>query len=122
MKKNFTDSQFAEIKNVFGSVFNVSFNNGGNIKIMLPNACDFWVLYFTPNKRYLWRRHNPSGTYTSYCYPLNMNSRNDFDIYNGQNCSYKYYDLSRHAEFATINEAIVYFKKYLKKYRSIVID
>ena len=120
MNKNFTDSQFAEIKNTFGSVFNVTFNKAGNIKIMLPNAHDFWVLYFTSNKRYMWRRHNPNAIYTSCCYPLNMNSRNDLNI----DCDgkYKYYDASRHAEFATVNEAITYFKKYLKKYRSITID
>ena len=35
---------------------------------------------------------------------------------------HKYYDASRHAEFETVNEAIAYFKKYLKKYRSITID
>lgn len=122
MKKNFTDSQFAEVKNVFGSMFNVSINRGGNIKIMLPNAHDFWVLYFTRNKRYLWRRHNPNGSYTSYCYPLNMNSRDDLDIWPGYTDSYRYYNFSRHAEFATVNEAIAYFKKYLKKYRSIAID
>ena len=57
---------------------------------------------------------------SKYCYPLNMKSRNDLNICCGG--KYKYYDASRHAEFETVNEAIAYFKKYLKKYRSITID
>ena len=122
MKKNFIDSQFTEIKNTFGSVFNVTFNKAGNIKIMLPNAHDFWVLYFTSNKRYMWRRHNPNGTYTSYCYPLNMNNRKITNLLIHETGVYEYYCVARHAEFWTVNEAIEYFKKYLKKYRSIIID
>ena len=118
MKNNFTESQFAEVKKVFGTVFNVTLNNGGNIKVMLPNARDFWVLYFTPSWRYMWRRHNPD----KYCYPLNMKNRKITNLLIHETGVYEYYCVARHAEFWTVNEAIEYFKKYLKKYRSIIID
>lgn len=119
MKNKFTESQFAEVKNVFGTVFNVTLNKGGNIKVMLPNARDFWVLYFTPNGRYMWRRHNLD---TMYCYPLNMKNRKSTNLLIHNSGVYEYYCAARHAEFWTVNEAIEYFKKYLKKYRSIIID
>ena len=119
MKNNFTESQFAEVKNVFGTVFNVTLNKGGNIKVMLPNAREFWVLYFTPNGRYMWRRHNLD---TMYCCPLNMKNRKITNLLIHETGVYEYYCVARHAEFWTVDEAIEYFKKYLKKYRSIIID
>ena len=59
MKQNFTNEEVLAIFNAFGSKFNVRVNKAGNIDLVNPNRTnnlEHFVLYFTPNQRYLWRR------------------------------------------------------------------
>ena len=107
MKSNFNDSELLSLFKTFGHKLNVRINKAGNIDVVNPkskNKNEHFVLYLTPNNRYLWRRwFSPY-----YCYPLNMVKRKkEFKI---ENC-----------EFNTVNEAIDYFKYYLKKYHKIEV-
>ena len=73
MKNNFSNSEFNVISEKIGSNGVVRINKSGNIDIRFNNTKDFewFVLYFTRNKKYLWRRH--CRTYYGKCeYPLNM--------------------------------------------------
>jgi hypothetical protein len=121
-KNNFSNEQLLEIFNVLANKLNVRVNRAGNIDVINPNRKNHWehfVLYLTPNKRYLWRRWFDR----SYCYPLNMKNRKEFEKitydYLGNERTYYHYDFSKHAEFDTVTEALDYFKKYMKKYHNV---
>lgn len=119
MKQNFTESEFNMVKNMCGTNLNACLNKAGNIKVTQNGKGYFWVLYLTPNNRYLWRKHG-DGTYANYCYPLNMRNRNVTDTYKtpyGYTCTY--YNFAKHAEFDTVEQAVNYFKNYMKKYHKV---
>lgn len=119
MKNNFTDSEIAKFFKTFSNKLNVRINKAGNIDVINPNRTnDFehFVLYFTPNHRYLWRRFG-----RGYCCPLNMRNRYRVgEIHRSEWGSWyqRHFDL-KDCEFDTVNDAIEYFKKYLKKYHNI---
>ena len=120
MKNNFTDSEIAKIFKTFSNKLNVRLNKAGNIDVINPNRTnkyEHFVLYFTPNHRYLWRRWFGC----SYCYPLNMRNRyrvGEIHRYEWGNWYQRHFDL-KDCEFDTVDDAIDYFKKYLKKYHNI---
>lgn len=123
MKNNFSENEVSNIKSVFGNDFNVRVNKCGNIELTPINSDngEFFVLYLTPNKRYLWRRFNP-GLFGYACCPLNMRNRyrtGDINSYTYNGKIYKYYSRNwdiRNCEFDTVNESIDYFKNYVNKY------
>lgn len=121
-KNNFSNEQSLEIFNALSSKLFVRVNRAGNIDVVNPNRknhLEHFVLYFTQNKRYLWRRWFDRN----YCYPLNMKNRKDFDhvTYDicGQTYTYDRYNFAKHAEFDTVTEALDYFKGYMKKYHNV---
>ena len=121
-KKNFSNEQLLEIFNALSSKLYVRINRAGNIDVVNPNrknSMEHFVLYFTSNKRYLWRRWFDY----SHCYPLNMKNRKELEkiTYNylGNEHTYYRYDFSKHAEFNTVTEALDYFKNYMKKYHNV---
>ena len=128
MKNNYSESEVSNIKSTFSSAFNVRVNRAGNIELkpIDSNNNDFFVLYFTANKRYLWRRLG-NGMFGTYIYPLNMKNRyrtSNIESYSYEGKTYKYY--LRHwniedCKFDSIDDAINYFKDYIKKYRNITI-
>ena len=121
-KNNFSNEQLLEIFNALSSKLFVRVNRAGNIDVVNPNRKNHWehfVLYFTPNNRYLWRRWFDR----SYCYPINMKNRKDLDHakFEGSYSTYEYnyYNFAKHAEFNTVTEALDYFKAYMKKYHNV---
>lgn len=126
MKSNFTEAEILTVFGAFNNKFDVRVNKAGNIDLVYrfrTNKNEHFVLYFTQNGKYLWRRHIGWG----YCYPLNMRGRkrigpiNKVVLYDGT--VVKYYE--RHfnikdCEFETVNDAVNYFRNYLKKYRRII--
>lgn len=130
MKNNFLENEVSSIKSVFGNDFNVIVNKAGNIKLTKINSdnSEYFVLYLTPNKRYMWRRFS-RGTYRDYnITPLNMRNRyrtGDINSYEYNGKTYKYYSRNfdiRNCEFDSVIDAIEYFKSYIKKYRNIDLD
>jgi len=127
MKNNYSESEVSNIKSIFGSTFNVRVNRAGNIELkpIDSNNNDFFVLYFT-NKRYLWRRLS-NGMFGIYAYPLNMKNRyrtSNIESYSYDGKTYKYYQRHWNIEdckFDSVDDAINYFKDYIKKYRNITI-
>lgn len=123
-KNNFSNEQLLEIFNALSSKLFIRVNRAGNIDVVNPNRknpLEHFVLYFTPNQRYLWRRWFDKY----YAYPLNMKGRKrigeihrekygdkEFTWYNREwnmiNC-----------EFDTVDEALDYFKEYMKKYHNV---
>ena len=126
-KQNFTDEEIHLVLKSLGSDLLIRLNKSGNIEVVIPSTREreHFVLYLTPNKRYLWRRHNKLGD----CYPLNMRNRKQLSELIHEYTSlgktfkqvYKYYDFSKHAEFDTVKDALAYFIPYLKKYRNIEV-
>lgn len=122
-KDNFTNEQVGAILKALSSKLIVRVNKAGNIDVVNPNRTnkeEHFVLYLDPNKRYLWRRHFGWG----YCYPLNMKNRNQMDkreytYYDGTKTTYETYSFAKHATFGTVDEAIEYFVKYIKKYHNV---
>ena len=120
MKNNFTDTEIAKIVNVFSNKLNIRINRAGNIDFINPNSTnkyEHFVLYFTPNGRYLWRRW--CSKY--YCYPLNMRNRYRIgEIHRSEwgNWYQRHFNIID-CEFDTVDEAIEYFKKYINKYHNI---
>ena len=123
MKNNFSENEVLNIKSVFGNDFNVRVNKCGNIELTPINSDnnEYFVLYFTPNKRYLWRRFS-LGLFGYKIFPLNMRNRyrtGDINSYTYNGKIYKYYSRNwdiRNCEFDTVNESINYFKNYVNKY------
>lgn len=123
MKCNFSDAELTVAFKVLGSKLRVRLNKAGNIDVVNPkrtNPNEHYVLYYTPNKRYLWRRHFGWG----YCHPLNMRNRNVMDTVersylDGTSYKYDFWNMAKHAEFDTVDEALYYFVVYMKKYRNI---
>ena len=130
MHKHFSDLEISAFGRMLGTDFNVRRNRAGNITVeYLPefNKCSkrgrkFWTLYYTSNDGYLWRRHTGYG----YCFPLNgvgrkrLGPTEKWKDSNGK--TYYWYPRSfdiKNCEFEKFFEAIVYFIKYLKKYRNI---
>lgn len=130
MKNNFLENEVLSIKSVFSNDFNVRVNRCGNIELKPINSVydEYFVLYLTPNKRYMWRRFS-RGTYRDYnITPLNMRNRyrtGDINSYEYHGKIYKYYSRNfdiRNCEFDSVIDAIEYFKSYIKKYRNIDLD
>lgn len=123
MKNNFSENEVSSIKSVFSNDFNVRVNKCGNIELAPINSDnnEFFVLYLTPNKRYLWRRFS-LGLFGYKIFPLNMRNRyrtGDINSYTYNGKIYKYYSRNwdiRNCEFDTVNESIDYFKNYVNKY------
>lgn len=123
MKNNFSENEVLNIKSVFGNDFNVRVNKCGNIELTPVNSNnnEYFVLYLTPNKRYLWRRFS-LGLFGYNISPLNMRNRyrtGDINSYTYNGKIYKYYSRNwdiRNCEFNTVNESINYFKNYVNKY------
>lgn len=123
MKNNFSENEVLNIKSVFGNDFNVRVNKCGNIELtpINPDNDEYFVLYLTPNKRYLWRRFS-LGLFGYKIFPLNMRNRyrtGDINSYTYNGKTYKYYSRNwniRNCEFDTVNESINYFKDYVNKY------
>lgn len=110
----FSDKQLFKVFSAFGKKFWVRVNKSGNIDILNPqrtNPYEHFVLYFTPNNKYLWRRF----TWNNSCYPLNMVGRTE---YKTKDYSYKTWDITK-CEFNDIDKAIDYFKKYMNNYHHI---
>lgn len=132
MKSNFTALEFALVGINFGSIFNVSLNKAGNIKVVNPSTADkeFWVLYKLKNGNLLWRRHGLCGSINGryhYCYPLNMVGRKregEIEKYIDKSTGKTYYLAYRpyeikNSEFQTIEEAIEYFDNYIHRNNKI---
>ena len=123
MKNNFSENEVLNIKSVFGNDFNVRVNKCGNIELTPINQDnnEYFVLYLTSNKRYLWRRFS-LGLFGYKIFPLNMRNRyrtGDINSYTYNGKTYKYYSRNwdiRNCEFDTVNESINYFKNYVNKY------
>ena len=124
MKKNFTNEEISKIVCAMSGKLFTRVNKAGNIEVINParkNKYERFVLYLTPNGRYLWRRWFDKF----YCYPLNRVNRNDKKNitvnYDGSEHVYEYYDWAKNAEFDTVDEAIKYFTMYMKRYHSVKI-
>ena len=120
-KQNFTESEISKIVVALGPKFSVRLNKAGNITVCNPSLTkDFWTLYLTRFGKYLWRKHDGY-----YCFPLNMKNRKNvkknvfsYKDSDGTVHTYEYfsYDINKNCSFDTVDEAIVYFVKYLAKY------
>ena len=116
MKSNFSNSELRIIHEKVGSHGIVRINKAGNIDIRFNNTKndEWFVLYFTRNKKYLWRRH--AYTYYGKCeYPLNMRRFKVEKIkdWEGNYYNYRPYTIEN-SEFNTFNEAVDYFfRNYL---------
>ena len=125
MKSNFNEAEILTVFGAFNNKFDVRVNKAGNINLVYrfrTNPDEHFVLYYTQNKKYLWRRHIGNG----YCYPLNMVNRKRTgpihkDIYNGKPFYWytRRFDIND-CEFETVNDAVNYFRNYLRKYRRII--
>ena len=124
MKNNFSNDQKNLIFNTLGSKLFVRVNRAGNIDVVNPNRKNEWehfVLYFSPNKRYLWRRWFDKY----YAYPLNMKGRKRIgEIHRGKwgDKEFTWYDREwniANCEFDTVEDALDYFVNYMKKYHNI---
>lgn len=147
MKKiNFTDSEVLNIVKTLSPRLNVRINKAGNITVSDPSenisniyqvAASFmqnypyrqkeirgyWTLYKIDNSKFLWRHHDGNG----YCYPLNMRGRKRIgeihhETYDGK--TYSWYNRDWDMEkcmFNSVENALDYFVKYLKKYKNINI-
>ena len=126
MKNNFSEIEFSNVKSAFGNNFNVRVNKAGNIELthIDSNNHEFFVLYFTDNGRYLWRRLG-IGMFGIYAHPLNMKNRyrtSNIESYSYDGKTFKYYQRHWNIEdckFDSVNEAIDYFKNYIKKYNKL---
>ena len=124
MKNNFSNEQTLSVFSALGTKFFVRVNRAGNIDVVNPsrtNDEEHFVLYLTPNKRYMWRRWFDKY----YCHPLNMVNRKrvgeiHYGTWNGQKFSYynRSWDI-KNCEFDTVDEAITYFKNYATKYHNV---
>lgn len=122
--KNFSNEQVLNILNALGSKLCVRINRAGNIDVVNPNRTNEWehfVLYFTPNKRYLWRRWFDK----CYAYPLNMKGRKRIGEIHREKWGDKEFtwysrewDITN-CEFDTVDDALNYYKKYMKKYHNV---
>ena len=122
--KNFSKEQVLNILNALGSKLCVRINRAGNIDVVNPNRTNEWehfVLYFTPNKRYLWRRWFDK----CYAYPLNMKGRKRIGEIHREKWGDKEFtwysrewDITN-CEFDTVDDALNYYKKYMKKYHNV---
>jgi len=112
--KAFNSSELEKLNEVnhnFNLVYKI--NKCGNP--MFKGNDEKYTLRKTDNGKYLWSRYNYK---CGYSHPLNM-KRPEKIIHNTICGSYVYrpYDTSM-SEFNAIEEAIVYFNNYLKKYRN----
>ena len=133
IKTFFTANEAMTLVKVLCSKFSVSLNKAGNIKVTYLREVQrrhfgemiygFWVLYKYADGKFLWRRHNGTG----YSYPLNMSGRKfEGKVIKHHNTEtgrieywgYKSYNVKM-STFATFDEAVEYFVKYLKKYKGI---
>jgi hypothetical protein len=122
--KNFSNEQVLNILNALGSKLCVRINRAGNIDVVNPNRTNEWehfVLYFTPNKRYLWRRWFNK----CYAYPLNMKGRKRIGEIHREKWGDKEFtwysrewDITN-CEFDTVDDALNYYKKYMEKYHNV---
>ena len=120
-KCNFSENELVSLINELGRKLSIRINRAGNLDVIKPNRTnpnEHFVLYLTSNNRYLWRRwFSPY-----YCYPLNMKGRKRIgEIHHGDWGGTWYnraWDI-RNCEFDTVDEAITYFKGYMKKYHNI---
>ena len=119
-----TDSELLNIVKTLSPRLNVRINKAGNITVSDPKEiCGYWTLYNVENSQFLWRRHDGYG----YCYPLNMHGRKRIgeiyhETYDGK--TYSWYHRSwdkQNCMFSSVENALDYFVKYLKKYRNINI-
>ena len=124
MKKNFTNEEISKIVCAMVGKLFTRINKAGNIEVINParkNKYEKFVLYLTPNGRYLWRRWFDE----CYCYPLNRVNRKDkktiTSYYDGEEHVYEYYNWAKNAEFNTVDEAIKYFAGYMKRYHNVKI-
>ena len=124
MKNNFSNEQTLLIFTTLSSKLNVRINKAGNIDVVNPNRTNKWehfVLYFSPNKRYIWRRWFDKY----YAYPLNMRNRKrigeiHYDTYHGKKFTWYQREFNiKNCEFDTVEDALDYFVKYMKKYHNI---
>ena len=119
-KNNFSNDQKILIFNTLGSKLSVRVNRAGNIDVVNPNRInkfEHFVLYFSPNKRYLWRRWFDR----EYCYPLNMRGRKRIGEIHREKWG-TWYEREWNiinCEFDTVDEALNYFKGYMKKYHNV---
>ena len=124
MKNNFSNDQKILIFNTLGSKLFVRVNRAGNIDVVNPNRKNEWehfVLYFSPNKRYLWRRWFDKY----YAYPLNMKGRKRIGEIHREKWGDKEFtwyqrefDI-KNCEFDTVEDALDYFVNYMEKYHNI---
>ena len=127
MKNNFTNEEIGIIFGTLSGKLNVRINKAGNIDVVNPkstNKYEHFVLYFTPNKKYLWRRWFDKG----YCYPLNMRNRKrigeiHYDTWQGKKFAWyqREFDI-KNCEFETVSDAVDYFVKYMTKYHFVNFD
>lgn len=125
-KNNFTDQEIATIVKELSPKLNARVNKGGNITVVevASDGRVFWVLYYVGENRYLWRKHTWNG-YGTYCHPLNMVGRKRIGEIHRETYgthTFTWYDREwdiRKCEFDSVENAVKYFKNYLKKYRHI---
>lgn len=113
MKNIFTNEEIQLFINKVGNKGKVRVNKCGNLEIKFNNTSEieWFVLYFTKNNKYLWRRHAYTY-YGKYEYPLNMKRDKPQKIKNSYyKCGYyMYYPYSvENSEFNNVNEAFNYF-------------
>ena len=122
-KTNFTDLEILTIIKTLSPQLSVRVNKAGNITVYNPKEVrGFWTLY-NVNNRFLWRHHDGNG----YCFPLNMIGRKRIGPINTEvwdyGYVYKWYEREAYnidnSYFNSVNDALNYFVKYLKKYRNI---
>ena len=145
-KINFTDSELLNIIKTLSPRLNVRINKAGNITVSDPteNVSNihqvaaafmqnypyrpkeirgYWTLYKTDNSKFLWRHHDGNG----YCYPLNMRGRKRIgkiyhETYDGKTFSWCHRSWNmENCMLNSVEDALDYFVKYLKKYRNINI-
>lgn len=108
---NYTNTEVEFLTNKVGNKGKVRVNKCGNLEVKFNNTKDdeWFVLYFTRNKKYLWRRH--AVTYYGKCeYPLNMKRDKKTTIHSPYSGDYTYRPYCvDNSEFTTFNEAIDYF-------------
>lgn len=119
MKSNFNNIEFDILTKKVGNRGKVRINKCGNLEVKFINTEneEWFVLYFTRNNKYLWRRH--AYTYYGRCqYPLNMRrpTCEKGKTWDGENYYYRPYSVEN-SEFNTFNEAIDYFfRNYLDNF------
>ena len=125
MKNNFTRSEINILTDLIGKYAKIRINKAGNIEVKFNNTKneEFFVLYYTYDKKYIWRRHGYYCFGGTYCYPLNMRRLDKVkhiwhSYYDNKEHEYYYrpYDINNSC-FNSVMDAFDYFmNKYLKNH------